>query len=545
MSDGDRSERLNSVEPAQCGAPCPRLEHVGAPSLTSITSCPADARCRACAEPLNLVGYLTVAHPIMWCTPSVLPDQSIVEEMLHADVSSSWSGPGSLLHHTGAFARTEHLLAQVHGADRAFPTPEGSSGGNRILIWALARRDPQGFVLVDRNAHKSIISALVTTGLPFAFLPPNQHAPRFDCGLPPTPESIAQALKRHQRVSAVVLTSPTYSGVLADLHRIVEITRHLAPEAVIHVDSAWGAHLPFHDDLEKDTAMAAGADASVISTHKQAGSLQQGAVLIWNEERLPSRLVHRAIHDQVTTSPSCLIVASIDAATRSLVASPEKVSDVVARAKRVKRLLVEMLDRPEFLDDHLQGEHHGRYLRVDPTKVSLALSSYDISGFDLARELERRSIVVEKASPNAILLLATFRLTERDVDTTATTIAEILSAKLRPREWRKPMLEDPFGALNSEPVVPPADVARYAERCSSIVSLDEAVGRVGAERIETYPPGIPVVLEGFVVTRAAANYLRSVRDAGGRITGGDPGMELVRVIEPGRLAREAKAATAG
>jgi len=468
----------------------------------------------------------------MWCTPSVVPGQEFLDEILAADVSASWGAPGSLLHHTGAFADTEDLLARVHGADRAFPTPEGSTGANRILVWALARRDPHGVVLVDRNAHKSVLSALITMDLRFAFLPPNRHVPRFDAALPPTPDAVVEGLRRYPDAAAVLLTSPTYAGVLADLHRIVAVVRDLAPHAVVHVDSAWGAHLPFDAGLARHTAMAAGADSAVLSTHKQAGSLQQGAVLLWNEERLVRSLVHRAIDDQVTTSPSCLIVASIDAATRALVRNPQRVEDLIAWTALLKARLSERLAHPQFLDDHLGDDPDLAAVLVDPTKLAIALCSYGISGFELARQLEVEGIVVEKATANSILLLATFALDEDDVLTTACTIADLL-ALAGPPPAPKPLLQDPFGALEGEPAAPPGDVARHAERWAHPVPIDESVGLVAAERLEAYPPGIPVVLEGFVVTRAAVDYLRSVRDAGGRISGGDPALEMIRVIPPG------------
>jgi arginine decarboxylase len=257
-----------------------------------------------------------------WCTPSILEDQERVEDFYASDISISAGFFGTLVDHTGVFGEAERFAAAAQGADRTMFSVHGSSGSNWIVLRALALERQDALVLVARNTHHSVINALKAFGLDFRFLPA-PYEPRFEAVLPPSVEQIAEGMRRSPDALAVLYTSPTYEGLTADTRGIVDAVHSVSDAAMVIVDEAWGGHLHFHPALP-DSAMASGADVCVQSTHKLAGGLQQTGLLHWREGRVDSELMEEAYREYVTTSPSYHLLASADAAVRTLAAQGEE-----------------------------------------------------------------------------------------------------------------------------------------------------------------------------------------------------------------------------
>jgi arginine/lysine/ornithine decarboxylase len=474
-----------------------------------------------------------VRHYHRWCTPSTLVDQERIEDFYASDVSISAGFFGTLVDHTGVFGEAERFAAATQGADRTMFSVHGSSGSNWIVLRMLALERPDALVLVARNIHHSIINALKAFGLDFRFLPTPYDA-EFEAVLPPSAEQVLTGLRRYPEAIAVVYTSPTYEGLCAPTRAIADAVHEASPETIVFVDEAWGGHLHFHPDLPS-SAMDSGADISVQSTHKLAGGLQQTGLIHWREQRVDSELMEEAFREYVTTSPSYHLLASADAAVRSLAAKGrEALGACIARTEALKAGLRERLPRLV----HLEAPEPGRAGRLPSTHVSgadlvkttVALTTYDISGFAVSQALVEHGIVVEKAGINTLTFITTFQLEDAAVGDTLRALEEILAGHELPEGTSRPLASNPFSAIDDRPVMHPYHARRYAKSIGREVPIEQAIGHVAAEIVEVYPPGIPVILEGFRVSADAVRYLCEVRDMGGAIVARDTSLATLRVL---------------
>jgi arginine/lysine/ornithine decarboxylase len=471
-----------------------------------------------------------VRHYHRWCTPSILAEQERVEDFYASDVSISAGFFGTLVDHTGVFAEAEAFAAAAQGADRTMFSVHGSSGSNWIVLRMLALERPDALVLVARNIHHSIINALKAFGLNFRFLP-TPYDPEFEAVLPPSVDQVVAGLRRYPEALAVIYTSPTYEGLCANTHAIAAAVHDASREAILFVDEAWGGHLHFHPELPS-SAMDAGADVSVQSTHKLAGGLQQTGLIHWRDARVDSELLEEAFREYVTTSPSYHLLGSADAAVRSLAANGREALGVcIDRTREFKAALRERLPLLVHLDDpgHI-GRQWAHVAGTDKVKATLALSRYAISGFEASQGLVERGIVIEKAGINTLTLITTFQLEPAAVEATTRALEEILAGRELPDGAAKPLASNPFSAIDDRPVMHPYHARRYAKSIGHEVPIEQAIGKVAAEIVEVYPPGIPVILEGFRVSADAVRYLCEVRDMGGAIVARDTSLATLRVL---------------
>jgi arginine/lysine/ornithine decarboxylase len=489
-----------------------------------------DAARETTASPIVRILNEEVRHYHRWCTPSTLVDQERIEDFYASDVSISAGFFGTLVDHTGVFGEAERFAAAAQGADRTMFSVHGSSGSNFVVLRMLALERPDALILVARNCHHSTINAIKAYGLGFRFLPSPYDA-EFEAVLPPSVDQVVAGLRRYPEAIAVVYTSPTYEGLCANTHAIAAAVHDASPEAMLFVDEAWGGHLHFHPELPP-SAMDAGADIAVQSTHKLAGGLQQTGLIHWQEGRVDSELMEEAFREYVTTSPSYHLLASADAAVRSLAATGrEALGTCISRTRAFKTLLRERLPRLHHLDDPAWvGRHYAHVAGCDKVKTTIALSGYALSGFAVSEALVERGIVVEKAGVNTVTFITTFQLEEAAIEATVAALEDILRGRELADGDAKRMPANPFRAIDDRPVMHPYHARRYAKSIGQEVPLDQAVGRVAAEEVEVYPPGIPVILEGFRVSEDAVRYLREARDLGGAIVARDTSLATLRVL---------------
>ena len=490
-----------------------------------------DASTRPTPSPIVRVLNEEVRHYHRWCTPSTLVDQERIDDFYASDVSISAGFFGTLVDHTGVFGEAERFAAAAQGADRTMFSVHGSSGSNFVVLRMLALERPDALILVARNCHHSTINAIKAFGLDFRFLP-SPYDPEFEAVLPPSVDQVVEGLTRYPEALAVVYTSPTYEGLCANTHAIAAAVHEASDQTMLFVDEGWGGHLHFHPDLPP-SAIDAGADISVQSTHKLAGGLQQTGLIHWRAARVDSESMEEAFREYVTTSPSYHLLASADAAVRSLAATGrEALGACIDRTRRLKARLRERLPRLRHLDDPAWvGRHYAHVAGCDKVKTTLALSGYATSGFALSQALVERGIVIEKAGVNTVTLITTFQLEEAAIEATVSALEEILAGhEVDDGAAAKPMPANPFRAIDDRPVMHPYHARRYAKAIGQEVPLDQAVGRVAAEEVEVYPPGIPVILEGFRVSEDAVRYLREARDLGGAIVARDTSLATLRVL---------------
>src|SRR4051794_7371958 len=359
-----------------------------------------------------IVGVLNrdVGRYHRWSTPSILPEQERVEDFYGSDVSISAGFFGTLVDHTGVFGEAERFAAVAQGADRTMFSVHGSSGSNWVVLRMLALERSDAQVLVARNCHHSVINGIKAFGLDFRFLA-TPYEPRFEALLPPSPDEVLAALARYPEALAVLYTSPTYEGFAARTREIADAVHGASAHAMVIVDEAWGGHLHFHPDLP-ESAMAAGADVCVQSTHKLAGGLQQTGLIHWREDRVDSELMEEAYREYVTTSPSYHLLASADAAVRTLAAHGEaELGRAIDRTRELKAELRAALPDLDFLEDALAAGTYAENVGGDDlVKTTVGLGRYTLSGFEVADALAERHVVIEKAGVHTITLITTFQL---------------------------------------------------------------------------------------------------------------------------------------
>lgn len=423
----------------------------------------------------------------------------------------------------GVLADAERLMADAVGAERAFFSTCGSSLSVKAAMLAVA--GGAGELLVSRDAHKSIVAGLIFSGLL-----PRWVAPRWDGELhlthPPSPAEVRRMWDLHPRAAGLLLVSPTPYGTCADLPEIARIC-HERKKPLI-VDEAWGAHLPFHPDLPT-WAMDAGADVCVVSVHKMGAGFEQGSVFHLQGDLIdPSRLSDCA-DLLMTTSPSVLVYAAMDGWRRHMVASGrELLDDALARAGRLRRT-IDVIDGLNVMHDellHEQASHDLDVLQILIDVADLGWSGYACA--DWLREHHR----VDVGLSDHRRILATVSCADGD-DTEERLLKALMdlgtvgSAGVGPISSPDAVYQPDPGELQLETADLPRD-AFFGE--VEMVRISDASGRVAAEQLTPYPPGIPVVVPGEVLNDAVIDYLRTGHAAGMNVPDAtDPELDHVKV----------------
>jgi arginine decarboxylase len=429
------------------------------------------------------------------------------------------------------FQQAQELAAAAWGARRCWFLINGASQGNHTICLALAHSGDR--VVVQRNVHSSVIDGLVLSGLRPSFAAP-EIDPELGIAHCLKPDALAAALDATPGAVAAMVVSPTYFGACADVAGLAEVAhRRGVPLAV---DEAWGAHLRFHPDLPPD-ALGAGADIVVSSTHKIVGSLTQAAMLhLGDGGRIDEAVVDRCVSLVETTSPSALLSGSLDAARRLASMHGERLLDETLAGVTATREAVAEIPGLAVLDDSLVGQ--AGIAGWDPLRLAIDVRGTGATGYRLAKlafELDD-AVDFELAAEN--LVVAIFGLGEP-----AALAGERLLAALRVVVGR---LGEGEPEQANEPLAPPppwGELAMTPREAflgpQEVVAFEQAAGRVAAESLAAYPPGIPNVLPGERLTRETLDYIAESVDHGGHVRGGsDRQLKTLRVTRQGPGASE-------
>jgi arginine decarboxylase len=424
------------------------------------------------------------------------------------------------------FERAQQLAAAAWGARRSWFLVNGASQGNHTVCLALAHAGDR--VVVQRNVHSSVIDGLVLSGMRPAFVAPELD-PELGIAHCLTPPALEDALAATPGAVGAMVVSPTYFGACADVAGLAEVAhRHRVPLAV---DEAWGAHLRFHPDLPAD-ALSQGADLVVSSTHKIVGSLTQAAMLHAGAgELIDEAIVDRCVSLVETTSPSALLSGSLDAARRMASVDGEPLLAETLAGVAETREAVAAIPGLDVLDAGMVGR--AGIAGWDPLRLSIDVRGTGASGYRLARvalELDQ-AVDFELSAEN--LVVAVFGLGEP-----AARAGERLVSALREAVARLDGEEADAtpGALAPPPpwgelVVTPREAFLGPQE---IVPFDRAEGRVAAESLAAYPPGIPNVLPGERLTAGTLEYIAESVRHGGHVRGGsDRELRTLRVRRGG------------
>jgi lysine decarboxylase len=418
------------------------------------------------------------------------------------------------------YQRAEQLAAEAHGAARTFFLTNGASQGNHALCLAIA---PLGAsVVVQRNSHASVIDGLVLSGGSPTFVAP-EYEEELGMAHGVTPESLAAVLERSPSARAAFIVSPTYYGMSADVEACAAVCH--ASGVPLVVDQAWGPHFGFHPDLPP-SALMLGADAMITSTHKIVGSLTQSAMLhVGTSGRIDADSVARTVRLMRSTSPSALLMASLDGARRQLAMHGEALLTGTIQASRSAREAIASVEGAAVIGDEFVGRPG--VAGWDPLRIVIDVRGTGCTGYEVASALRRHyDIHVELATHATMVLILGLDEPAGSLERFAHDFEQTVRRIERPGE--QPALVRGSGWFENEVVVPPRE-AFLGEAVA--VPVDDAPGRVSAESIAGYPPGIPALLPGERITAELVAYLRELRDAGARLHGAsDPSFETICVL---------------
>ena len=399
----------------------------------------------------------------------------------------------------GTLKKAEELAASLWGADYARFSTGGSTHANQAIILALGK--PGDKIAVTRTAHRSVLSALVLTGLePIWLTPEIDSATGVPMGIPVT--ELERVL--NQKPIALLLTEPGYLGTISDLPALIS-TAHQNSIPVI-IDAAWGAHFGFNDAIPHHVIQL-GADALITSVHKALPGYSASALLLAQGKLLNLARIEQSFETTHTTSPAGAPLASIDACRALLQTRGEELTgQLLADVNTFKAAVQSHFDAPIFLNP--ANFPAGRF---DPVKIVLRANVLGLSGVDVEKQLQKANIRVEMADRDTIVFLATLADNADDFKVLENALVPILKSLQGPARETTTSL--------SWSVIPTVGIstrdAYFAD--TETVSAANAVGRISADLIAPYPPGVAVVAPGEVLTEQIINGLAATQKAGVRI----------------------------
>ncbi|WP_018662956.1 aminotransferase class I/II-fold pyridoxal phosphate-dependent enzyme [Heyndrickxia acidiproducens] len=422
----------------------------------------------------------------------------------------------------GMIKEAQKLAAEAFGADYTFFSVQGTSGAIMTMVMSVC--GPGDKIIVPRNVHKSVMSAIVFSGAIPVFIHPEVD-PRLGISHGITPESVSKALKQNPDAKAVLVINPTYYGISADLKGIVEIAH--AYRIPVLVDEAHGVHIHFDDELPL-SAMQAGADMAATSVHKLGGSLTQSSVLNIKEGLVSKNRVQSIFSMLMTTSTSYILLASLDVARKRLATEGARLIKETTRLAQLTRKRINAIDHLYCVGSEILGTK--ATYDYDPTKLIISVKDLGITGHDAEKWLrEAHHIEVELSDLYNILCIVTPGDTETELNLLVSALQE---------------LSDTFSHLSNEvdvkvllPDIPllaltPRD-AFYAETES--IPFSESAGRIVAEFVMVYPPGIPIFIPGEIITKENLTYIETNMEAGLPVQGPeDASLRTIKVIKEHR-----------
>src|SRR5438874_8639595 len=427
------------------------------------------------------------------------------EHVFDADLSVSVPMLDSLMEPKGVIAEAQAMAAKAFGARRTYFATNGTSTANKVIFQTLLA--PGEKLLLDRNCHKSVHHGVVLSGAHPVYL---DSALNRKYGLyGPVPKKILlSSIKKHPDAQALILTSCTYDGLRYDLAPIIEAAHAKGIKVII--DEAWYGFARFHPEF-RPTALEAGADYATQSTHKVLSAFSQASMIHVNDPDFREHLFRENFNMHTSTSPQYGLIASLDISRKQAVMEGYKLlARTLELATEVRKLVNStQVFRVLELDDLLPPEVRHDGILLDPTKVTIDISGCGYTVEDLQKELfERYNIQVEKSTFNTLTLLLT-------IGTTRSKVSRLYDALMRmARQGRPPR------RLVQTPEIPGFTDLRYLPRdayyCGGelLPVFDDLervnrklVARICADQIVPYPPGIPVLVPGQLVTGKILDYV--------------------------------------
>ena len=426
----------------------------------------------------------------------------------------------SLQNPTGVIKEAQELAARAAGADRSYFLVNGTTAGNHAMV--ASTTNPGDTVLIARNCHRSVLTGLIVSGAKPAFFQPEFHRD-LKLTLNVTFETVKQAIDANPGARALLITSPNYYGLCADIEKIIPYAHEKG--LIVLLDEAHGPHLKFHPKLPK-CALEAGADLCVQSTHKIVGGMTQASMLHARAGRVNIDDVTNTLKLLQTTSPSYILMASLDLARMQMATEGKKLLTRALKLAEDARMEINKI--PGILCFGKEQAQAAGMADMDVTKLTITVSGLGLSGYHVSQILNTRfGIQVEMADPFHILVIVSIGDRQDDLNRLVEGLRQIaaetgLQGALLPLDKVHPP------PLSNRFVMTPRD-AFYSD--TELISVGEAVGRVAAEIVTVYPPGIPLVVPGEEISLGAIDYITNMAGLGAIVDGLNESNNLVRVVK--------------
>jgi arginine decarboxylase len=450
----------------------------------------------------------------------------------------------NLFNPEGVIAEAQNLAAEAFGAEHTRFLANGSTCG--IIAAIVATCGPGDKIILPRNIHQSAISGLILSGAIPIFVNPEYNSD-WDIANCITPEFLAAALEQNPDAKAVMVVYPTYHGVCGDLRAIAKITHEY--NIPLLVDEAHGAHFNFHPNLP-EAALSLGADLTVQSIHKTLGAMTQASMLHVKGDRIDIQKLNRALQLVQSTSPSYILLASLDAARQQIALHGEQLmTETLLLAEKARSQLsqipglsvLEPLNTPGFTD-------------LDKTRLTVKVSDLGMTGFAVDEILHSQfGVTAELPMLQHLTFIISLGNTESDIDNLVKACTFLAGRKKEEGRRKKEDFSDPplphslphshsptpplplplpHSPTPPLPPSPPLLTPRDAFFSpTETVAADKAVDRLSAELICPYPPGIAVLMPGEIITSKALEYLQQILADGGKITGcSDTTLQTFKVV---------------
>jgi arginine 2-monooxygenase len=422
----------------------------------------------------------------------------------------------NLCHPVSIIRDAENLTAEAFGAAHAFLMVGGTTSAVQSMILSVCKAGDE--IILPRNVHKSAINALVLCGARPVYVEMSVQD-RIGIALGMENEKLKEAIKKHPHAVAVLVNNPTYYGICSDLKEIVQIAHQ--HQMKVLVDEAHGTHLSFHEELPI-SAMQAGADMAAISMHKSGGSLTQSSILLTGKEMNPEH-VRQIINLTQTTSASYLLLSSLDISRRNLaLRGRESFDKVMMMAEYARNEINQIGGYYAYGRELVDGKS---VYDFDVTKLSVHTQGIGLTGievYDLLRD--EYDIQIEFGDIGNILAYISIGDRIQDIERLVGALADI--RRLYQRDGK-----DLIGGeyIQPEVILSPQE-AFYRPR--KMLPIKESAGNVCGEFAMCYPPGIPILAPGELITQEIVEYILFAKDRGCSLQGTeDPNVEYLNVIE--------------
>ena len=416
----------------------------------------------------------------------------------------------------------QELAAEAFGAEKTWFLVNGSTCGIEAAILATCRTGEK--IILPRNVHSSVISGLILSGAIPIFINP-EYDEDLDIAYSVTPETLKAALAKHPDTKVVLIVYPNYYGVCGNLPALVNLTHQYNIPLI--VDEAHGAHFHFHPELPT-SALTAGADLTVQSIHKTLGAMTQASMLHIQGQRIDIDRVNKALQLVQSTSPSFILLASLDAARQQMAIHGEKLmfqtlelaKEAIDKINKIPSLSV--LQIPQ---NHIKNNG---FIDLDKTRLTVNVSQLGLTGFTAEDIINAMGVTPEFSSLQNLTFIISLGNTKTDIETLVQTLNNLTQIPhLTNREKICKSKKDTIIAPSM--CISPRE-AFFAD--SEILPFEKTLERICAEIICPYPPGIPVLMPGELITKSALEYLQEIQKMGGFITGcADETLQTLKVVK--------------